>query len=847
MSHRKGTPRKRKRGTGDESPESSSFLQVHIKRERLEENDDDVACKSSVEGYQVEKELQVRRSGRTPKAKVFHDYIGEDVKAIESPKVTEPKATTSDGSPGELYYSRAEKQAQSKRKTKQTSGFNVGYKRETRRSYQQYLEELGHETSFTDGEKKGWENDKEKEERFIKQEVKSGKVRVKEEHHSVESEIDMQPNLVPRKNARKQKTPQRKERSSKGAKEQSVPDKKKENTDSQPRKHLALDYLEAGREAHPEPVPHIRSSSRAPVPKRTFALVEASPRQTATERGQFGREDKESLTEHEVEQQKSPIESTHKVRISTRTPVPKRAFSLLEGDSAGHVKDEENVGTPKEDTQGSQTGTTSEPSHKVRSSSRTPVPKRSFALFIDSLMEKKKGKQPSVGEKESNGENGGKDLQEATETPESSTGRKRKKLHSSGFIGTQGDSPVLSTSSDQSLDDHKHPKNIKVENQGARFFSKKLPKESEGTATADPHSSRRIKRRSNKKGTPGDMNKDAMVHMEERATESAQGKSDLEKATAKKSSKKAKNPVLSANLSSEESKLVTSLERSVQSKSTTVGSKKVKTNELSKAKSGHKVKTPKHAAKEQKKDQTIPQSDETSPGKSKRNSGEASSEVMEEQEHIILKLHLPHASDHTSKSGSKKHKHKHSSESRDGVTSPKKKHHKKSAEKSRTHDASAVELEPLAKKKISLKFKGISTSHIDLEVGGVSSEDSSKAVEDSGSKEKKKAAHSSKTSASPAAIPSVEDTEERKKKKKKKKAPVENASSIPVQSKPEHVKLVIKKGKGAEASSKKEKATGGGSKKAGIKKGSPSKKRDPEVSAAVLICHESFKYTYMYM
>ena len=765
MSQRKD--KKRKREPEESPPEDGTALGV--KRKRLEQVLDRLS--SGQHGGQTA--ATVRRSGRTPKAKVFDDdYVTESVRTPECPKVAAAKSVHS--SSAEL----AETPKTNKPIKKEPEEGETGHKRETRRSYQQYLEELtgqsdvsGRKSGNSDAGKSETPGDGAIGARGSKKgrKRKTGKDIFEQGTSAIPETLVSSEDPSRHMGKPKERTPK---------------EIKKEKLEGPIIKQERI-YSDAVQS------PKIRASSRTPVPKRSFQLLEKTSPQTT--------EGEQSNPEEANRAKKSAEVPGQKVRVSTRAPVPKRSFSLVEGEVAVRIKTE-NMEMDQE-VQNSQPSSLLEAS-PARSSSRAPVPKRAFPLLAGKHSEGKRGEKISHGHKEETSDG---NAVVSGSTPKVSVSKKRKKLSSPGLGLSSEMSPVLPSS--EAGQSSCLPKQTKKKC-GAKVTEKKVPDANPGVAA--PEMKRKVKKKISKKDGKG------ATGGQEIARSSASGGSKDSESQEKLSSNEP-NIVRTSrdSLVAEETSSKHASKPSARMSSGSPASKKTEVN----VKLEPKVK--KHAAKKHR-------HHHHSPKKSKTDFIEASSEVVEEEKHIILKLHLPHASEHGSKSGSKKHKHKHSSESNDGSASPKKKHHKKSTNE---RGVEGVMEQPAAKKKISIKFKGLSPSHVDVQ-GTSSGVPVNEPPDIKVEKETDRAGEVSISSLVQGLLP-LESSGKKKKKISKKNAPSDHTSVEADQQR----KPPTQKSKDVSKSNKlkhKPKSVTVGSKKkaAGKAKGSPSKKKQAEVSIA---------------
>lgn len=364
MSHRKASKRRREAGGDDDfspsvAPQKKRSKSHDIKAER---------CESPQNTSLDESESAVRRSSRTPKPKVFDDegtfVIGRTPEAsnpgdsdlIQPAESSLPETNLQRITPNdEGWISRKQRKSVG-------AAYDEGHKRETRRSYQDYLKELVKETDVV----------KQTSDRF----------------YSVEQTISKTGQSSRDKNIAKINSARRKSEVIAG-------DATPKGTSAMPKtpKEKGPLYVRIKREPPDEASPKVRSSSRTPVPKRVFSLLEG---------GGMVEIKSEMPSSPEVESELVEF-SSPKVRSSSRAHMPKKSFRLLEEDDAMKIRQATPEQTsskarrPKlqvgkrrhsaaeEDSQqylSKNTLTNSEePYPKVRVSSRGHMPKRTFALL----------------------------------------------------------------------------------------------------------------------------------------------------------------------------------------------------------------------------------------------------------------------------------------------------------------------------------------------------------------------------------------------------------------------------------------------------------------------------------
>ena len=805
MSHRKAS--KRRRETGGDDDFSPSFIpqkkrsKSHKGVEHGEGQEQNLSVDDSESG--------VRRSSRTPKPKVFDDE--ETVVIGRTPEVSKP-GDSALIPPVEHSLSSTNSQQitpkneASRQKNKVTAAYDVGHKRETRRSYQDYLKELRTETdvpnlSRDEFESVGQLTSKAGQNSRDKKITKVNSAKRKSDLIGTET--------TPKSTDVFLKTPKEKGPSS----------------------------IRVKRETPDEASPKVRSSSRTPVPKRVFPLLEDEEKDELT---------KEVPDSPEVESESAELTSP-KVRSSSRAHVPRKSFPFLEEEDdvkTSQVTPEQTSSktrTPKlhgskrrysaaeEEGQQSVSNitpvTSEEPSLKVRVSSRGHKPKRTFSLLEGDEVPDETKKESIASEKIPEDERyvtgslTEKQMGKVVKEP-----KRRKSGSSQQFTSNQRSSKEegkqASNHTDKTPDGAHLP--VKVEStevstmgalDSAAVKTPSSSKLNQGRSRSveskeDQGSSSKRKGKPVKKKVTSPEQTPALTSIatDVKVKEEPKTVSDYEtlatpKTTKSKSSSKKKQPTESSEKQSESLKksTVTVKQENIGNKdSFSLSDLAMGVSDSLKPSDDLNTSVSK-GSKKGKISKNTEQKTEKGKGKvlkkSKKDSSNSASEGTE-QEHIILKLHLPqsvestkHKKHHHHHHHHHHHKHKHSSGSHDDG-SPKKPRHKKSAAKlsEDTTEADESQNSETKKKKISIKFKGLSSKNIDLEMAadspGLMQSAELDAKKSSESKTKKQSKESSDAK-------STEHSKESAKKKKKAK----QADLSSSQSESEPVKLVIKKDK----------------------------------------------------
>ena len=389
MSHRKASKRRRETVEDDDdftfvTPNKGRSKQFKDGNEtsprQLDAYADDIASKSSV-----------RRSSRTPKPKIFEDE--------ETFVITRTPETTKFGhsefiTPRESSLSRSSTISSSSdplNSQKQPKTYDEGYKRETRRSYLDYLKEL------TTGSNEG----KQEDDKFETGDETEKKSRDKDSSRANSAKrkakvVTEDLKVTPREAVLK--TSREKGPSNEGAR----------------------------RETPDEASPKVRTSSRTPIPKRVFSLLESEGSQEVKS---------EVVNSREVEL-KSKLSS--KIHLSKNSPnflekdnafdkaSPKVKASKLQESKKGSCAKEEEISKQKVVL----TPTVSEDSSpKIRVSSRGHVPKRNFSLL--------EGKEVS-GETKTEGDDTRTDDEAKEYVSERSTEKQERKIIRDEKRGTSG-------------------------------------------------------------------------------------------------------------------------------------------------------------------------------------------------------------------------------------------------------------------------------------------------------------------------------------------------------------------------------------------------------------------------
>ena len=814
MSYRKASKRRREAGGDDDfspsvAPQKKRSKSHNIGAER---------CESPQNTSLDESESAVRRSSRTPKPKVFDD---EETFVIgRTPEASNPgdsgliQPVESSLLQTNLQRITPNDEASISRKQQKSVGatYDEGHKRETRRSYKDYLKELVKETDV------------------VKQ--------TSNEFYSVEQTTSKtgQSNRDKKINSARRKS------------EVIAGDATPKVTSVMPKtpKEKSPSYVRIKREPSDEASPNVRSSSRTPVPKRVFSLLEGEG---------MVKIKTEMPSSPEVESE--PVEfSSSKVRSSSRAHIPKKSFPLLEDDDTMKVQQatpeqtSSKARTPKlqvgkrqhsateEDTQqylSRNTPTNSEePSPKVRISSRGHMPKRTFALLEGDETTSEVQDESNIADKvwedekyqpESSTEQGKrKDANKEAKRRTSSSGKqlsskqrssKEEMTQAPNFDNNKPDGFPVSVKVEKLETPRRNSKSGDLENGDAKTpsSSKFTPGRKRSTGTeADDYQGRPNKR----KGKPvkRKVASSEQTHVSELTVANVKVKIEPEdvshcettvipKATKSKSLSRKKQVFESSGKQSPSGS-----RSAVAIKQESVGNNQdsFSLSDLAKGvgdsleKAADASNGTSKGNRKGKLSKNIEQKTAHGKGKAVEKSKKDSRHLVTEsteQEHIILKLHLPQSEEskhkkHHHHHHHHHHKHKHSSGDYEG-SSPKKSQHKKTASKLPKNvadsDGNQSTETKKKKKKISIKFKGLSSQNIDLEMAA----DSPRVVQ-SVERDRKVSdeARSPQPSKGNNEEESAKHSKESVKKKKKSKAPADLPSS---QSGGERVKLVIRKDK----------------------------------------------------
>ena len=783
MSHRKASKRRREPdGDGDFSP---SFLS-QTKRSKSDEDGEEIVERNESPLHTLQDtDTGVRRSSRPPKPKVFDDeetaVIGRTVEASSSSKPGDSGLIQSILQPSTISKRITPKNepsiARKQKKSNPTVSFDEGHKRETRRSYQNYLEELKTETDPF----KTARNEVE----CIEQTTS------KKQHRSRERKV----------------TQRRKSDATSQVVESTTP----KTTGVMQKKEKGTSNSRTKKETPDEPSPKVRMSSRTPVPKRIFSLLEEEEK---------AEQKSEEPGTPELENE-SVNSSSPKARSSSRPHMPKKGFPLLEQEDRKEEKQDvpeltsSKTRTPKSQgtkrrlsTEGSNDRNLSksipvtgdEPSPKVRVSSRGHKPKRTFSLLESDEGSDKNEKESNLSEKISEEEKfvlANQIEQQKSTTPKepkrrkSNSGQQFSKVQSSAKKGLKPSSHQGKEKSDSVV--------VKVEGSDvSRYISTEAVVSENKAAVITPASETSWSAGSKDDQGKGRLNKRKGKPVKKKVTTSQEAQMSMvgvpdvkvkvepelsagyetlispETITTKGSSKKkqtqslGKNVVKQEGVENTEGFSLSDIARGVIDSST--ASSDLNTS-VSKGK--RKGKLSKDTKQKANKDKS------KALDRSKKAASNSDSKT-EEHEHIILKLQLPQSEDSTKHKKHHHHhhhhhKHKHSSGSHESG-SPKKSHHKKSAAKlpDESSDPGGNEKAVIKKKKkISIKFKGL----LNNEPGMASN-----------NLEQSNSAGLNSTEKQP--------NESGKKKKKPKKAISHDEEQLqPSSSEGERVRLVIKKDK----------------------------------------------------
>ena len=816
MSHRKASKRRREAGGDDDfspsvAPQKKRSKSHNIKAER---------CESPQNTSLDESESAVRRSSRTPKPKVFDDegtfVIGRTPEASNpgDSGLIQPAESSLPETNLQRIAPVPNDEASISRKQRKSVGaaYNEGHKRETRRSYQDYLKELVKETDVVKQTSDGF--------------------------YSVEQTTSKTGQSSRDKNIAKINSARRKSEVIAG---NATP----KGTSAMPKtpKEKGPLYVRIKREPPDEASPNVRSSSRTPVPKRVFSLLEGG-----------GMVEIKSEMPSSPEVESEPVEfSSPKVRSSSRAHIPKKSFPLLEEDDAMKIQQatpeqtsskarmpklqvgKRQQSAAEEDSQQYLSRNTpidsEEPSPKVRVSSRGHMPKRTFALLEGNETASEIQDESNVADKvwedekylpgSSTEQGKGKDVNKEAKRRTSSNGKqlsskqrssKEEMTQAPNFDNNEPDGFPVSVKVEKLEMPRRNGKSGAVENGDAKTpsSSKLTPGRKHSTGTeADDCQGRPNKR----KGKPV---KRKVASSEQTHVTVADVKVKVEpehishcettaipKATKSKSSSRKKQVFESSGKqgpSGSRSAVAIKQESignqdsfSLSDLAKGVGDSLEKAGDVSygTSKNNRKGKLSKN----------IEQKAADGKGKVLKKSKKDSRHLVTEsteQEHIILKLHLPqseeskHKKHHHHHHHHHHHKHKHSSGDYEG-SSPKKSQHKKTVSKLPKNVAESDRNQSTEtkkkKKKISIKFKGLSSENIDLEMAADSPRVVQRVECDAKVNDDAKSTQPSKGNNEEE---STKKSKESFKKKKKSKAAADLSSS---QSDGERVKLVIRKDK----------------------------------------------------
>ena len=786
MSHRKASKRRRELDGDGEFP--PSFL-LQTKRSKSDEDDEEVFERNESALHTLQDtDTGVRRSSRPPKPKVFDDEeTAVTVEASSSSKpgnsgliqsVDQPRPSTI----SKRITPKNEPSISRKQKKLTPAAIYDGHKRETRRSYQSYLEELKTETDPF---------------KHTRNELESGELTAsKKQQRSRERKVTQRNKSDATSHVVESTTPK-----TTGGMEKTLKGKGTSNSRTK-------------RETPDEPSPKVRTSSRTPVPKRIFSLLEEEEKaeQKSEEPGPPGLENE------------SVNLSSPKARSSSRPHMPKKSFPLLEKEDRMEAKQDvpeqtySKTRTPKSQgtkrrlstaAEGSNDQnlatrtpvTGDEPSPKVRVSSRGHKPKRTFSLLEgEESSDKSEEGSNTVSEKIYDEERfvlaNQIEQQKSTMTKEpkrrkSNSGQQlsklqpssKKELKSSSNHGSEDlDSVVVKV---ERSDVGRDISAVAAASENATAVTASVSETSRSAGSKDDQVKGRLNKR---KGKPvkKKVSTSQEAQMSMASVPGVKVKIEPELSTGyetvispktinqgsskkKKAQSLGKNVVKQEGVENTEGFSLSDIARGVIDSSTASSDP-----DASVSKGKRKGKLSKDTKQKANKDKN------KALDKSKKASSNSDGKT-EEHEHIILKLQLPQSEDSTKHKKHHHHhhhhhhKHKHSSGSHEDG-SPKKSHHKKSAAKlpDESSDSGGNKKAVVKKKKISIKFKGLLNK--ELEMASNDLEESSSA----GLKSTEK-----------------QSDESGKKKKKPKKAISSSEEKLlpSSQSESEHVRLVIKKDK----------------------------------------------------
>ncbi|XP_068676588.1 peptidyl-prolyl cis-trans isomerase G-like [Montipora foliosa] len=726
----------------------------------------------------------IRRSSRTPKPKLFD---GEETVVTARTRETTTSSTSgrllkSDESPLSSTSSQRISSSNDRlisRKHEKIVGavYDEGHKRETRRSYQDYLKQL----------KTGSNQVLETEDKFEIDSTKANSAKRKSK--------DFSGVVTPKGNTGAHKIAKEKGLSNEGRKKE-IPDKGS---------------------------PKVRSSSRTPIPKRVFSLIEGdgnpevkseipmsfdlesepleltSPKARSSLRNQA---QKSSLLENNAPEQKSPTLKAPKPQVI------KREYSVKDVESLQNLSKTTLTPTMSD-----------EPSPKVRVSSRGHIPKKTFSLLEGKERPGEiKGAQDDTEKAQEAEKHGpGRSVEVIvmkTETEQTST--KGQLLSSKQrFPKEQGkqtltsdsrdadESPMLVTMECQDSSKRKsQPRNLDNTDVKIPSSSQVISERKQSDDIKEDNNERRVNKRKGKpvKRKVASTQKTSVIDAgEETVLELVTDTQLLETPKPRKTKVPSKRKL---ELESSEKRSVSGDEIATRIKQEPVenpnsfsfsdlltgvgeilGVSGDLANSIPKSnKKGKAGKDESSSCKSKGKEAT----------KSKGHSNDSISKIPE-QEHIVLKLHIPHSEESTKHKKHHHHHHhhhkrKHSSNHRDG--SPKKSHHKKTTPKlsESVEESNGCQSPETKKKKISIKFRGLSSKNVDLEMAP----DSAGLVESVKGDDAATGVAKSKEQSVETGRAKAENPPNESVKKIKKPKPAESSSS---HSESEHVKLVIKKDK----------------------------------------------------
>lgn len=799
MSHKKAS--KRRRETSGDDDFSPSFAPQKKRSRSRKEGTASLYYESPQQNASLdESESGVRRSSRTPKPKVFDDEeVAVIGKATDASKPGDPGFTQlvecsipSTYFPPFTITSKNEGAVLKKQRKSATASFDEGHKRETRRSYQDYLKELQTETTSV---KQTGDEYKEQTKRLTGQ--SSGSKNIVKNDTTKRKSGGFGDDGTPKGASVMLKTP--KERGPSNLKvKRETPDEASLKVRSSSTTSLK-----------------IRWSSRAHVPKKSFLLLENNDdlktKQATSEQTSFKvrtpklQGNKRSYSEAQAESQQhqpknTPVseEPSPKVRVSSRGHIPKRTFSLLEGDEAlGEIKGGGDAsGNIQEDEKHLPGSSIEQQKGKVTNELKKQASPISSVLQV-SYKQRSSREETKQASKCVSGQPDGLNLKSKVKSSEAPRHKSRSMGLDNASVNTPPSSSKSATRKSHSTSDH--------------------DKDGENHAKVYKHKSKPVKKRSASADHTSELHvlvARVKAEIEPEPELDSRSESSTTPKTAKpKSSSKVKQVIGSSRKQSPTgtkkavaSKQLSSENRysfSLSEPSTEVGD----SLEMSAASSRSDAKGNKKRKQGKNMEQKVEKGEGKVVKKTKKDSSSSVNEIPE-QEHIILKLHLPQSEESTKHKKHHHHhhhhhhKHKHSSSNEDG--SPKKSHHKKTMVTVTEDVAKPVGNQSTETKKktrkISIKFKGLSSEKIDLEMAADSpglmqsveldatASNDVKSIKCSEELGKEKSTKQPKESSE---VKSEKQSKEAIKKKKKSK-PANTSSS---QSESEHVKLVIKKDK----------------------------------------------------